>query len=236
VTDDAGEIRVFWFDIELQPERIAELEALLSPAERARADRFHFARDRARFIGARGTLRRILARFVQAPADALTFEYGPFGKPALSTGCPEEAIRFNLSRSGGAAAVAVARKAEVGLDLEQIRPFADDLAISERMFAPAEHAALLALPTADRVPAFFDIWTRREAIAKAIGQGLSLPLRGVVLGFGARDVVERVSLEEGRAAVWVLSLGGLCEGHAAALACTSPPGVVRCERWTESSA
>src|SRR5262249_41616868 len=117
-------------------------------------------------------LRMTLADCLCCQPAGLRFGYGSHGKPFL----PDIDLRFNLSHSGGWAALAVARGHEVGIDIEQIRAdrATDDLA--QRFFSPREWAALRALPEAERCAAFFRCWTRKEAFIKLIGEGLSFPL------------------------------------------------------------
>jgi 4'-phosphopantetheinyl transferase len=155
---------------------VASLHALLSGDERERAARFVFERDRVRFAVARGTLRALLGRFLDADPRSLSFAYGPHGKPALE-GVP---LAFNLSHSADLALIALAREGELGVDVEAIRERVnvDEVATT---FAPPETAALLAVPEEARRDAFFVAWTRKEAYIKAIGTGFSLaPHRFVV--------------------------------------------------------
>jgi len=162
----------------LEP-RSAPLESLwqtLTPDECARADRFHFAHDRERFIVARGLLRAILGRYLREEPTRLRFEYSRYGKPALAREWTGTGLRFNLSHSGGLALYAITRGREVGIDLERHRADLADEAIAERFFSRQEVATLRALPPEQRGTAFFAIWTRKEAFLKANGQGLSLPL------------------------------------------------------------
>ena len=58
-----------------------ELRETLSPGEWIRAERYHFARDRERFIAARGLLRSILASYLKLDPRELVFSSGPYGKP-----------------------------------------------------------------------------------------------------------------------------------------------------------
>jgi 4'-phosphopantetheinyl transferase len=110
----------------------------------------------------------IAGRLGVQPAD-LAFALGPHGKPTLAH--PTSPIRFNLSHSGGFAALALAHGCEVGIDIEAMRPINEDIA--ERYFSPFEIAALHALPARERPPAFFRCWTRKEAVIKATGEGLA---------------------------------------------------------------
>jgi 4'-phosphopantetheinyl transferase len=86
-----------------------------------------------------------------------------------------------MSDSHGLAIYAVARGRQVGIDLERLRPDVPCERMAKRFFAEAEVNALLALPANQRQEGFFNCWTRKEAYLKAIGKGLSFPLKDVVV-------------------------------------------------------
>jgi len=151
------------------------LEQILASDEQARADRFHFERDRRRFIAARGQMRMILAGYVGVSARALIFSYGARGKPFLREPLEAEALKFNLSHSGELALLAVTRDRDIGVDLEEVRFLDDDESIAERFFSPRENAALRAVRQPERLEAFFSCWTLKEAYVKATGDGLARP-------------------------------------------------------------
>ena len=147
--------------------------ASLDPDERARAGRFVRERDRRCFIFSHGAARCILAAATGlAPAD-VAFGRSPQGKPHLLG----RNLAFNLSHSGACTLVAVAVGAPIGVDVEALRPLdrADDLVA--RFCSDAEGQAYLARPEKRRTEAFFTLWTRKEAYVKALGGGLSIPLR-----------------------------------------------------------
>lgn len=146
----------------------------LSVDESARAQRWHFARDRERFIAGRAWLRHVLAGCVGAAPAELVFVTGPHGKPMLAR--PASPLQFNLSHSSGLALLALTHGRAVGVDLEAVRSMDDCEAIARRNFARAEFACWQALPLERRLQAFFACWTRKEAYVKAIGGGLSVPL------------------------------------------------------------
>ena len=64
----------------------------------------------------------------------------------------------------------------MGIDIERVRPL-DHLDLARRYFHPNEVAAIEGVrPTEEQLLAFFRTWTLKEAIVKAIGRGLSIPL------------------------------------------------------------
>jgi 4'-phosphopantetheinyl transferase len=144
---------------------------LLSVEEQARAARFRREVDRQRFVVGRSRLRQILGRYLDLAPECLQFGYGNHGKPFLAT-APQ--LQFNVSHAQGLALYAVRQTHPIGADLEQVERTLRDLEqLSERFFSAREHAELLALPTHQRVTAFFRGWTAKEAYLKAIGTGLS---------------------------------------------------------------
>ncbi|MFQ5749080.1 MAG: 4'-phosphopantetheinyl transferase family protein [Planctomycetota bacterium] len=155
------------------PEALEELGALLSPEERRRAARFHRPADREAFLRRRGQVRRILGACLDRDPRSFRFRAGPQGKPALEAGPSTSRLRFNWSHSGDWALLAVGLDAEIGIDLERIRPLADLMALARRWFSPRECGQLEALPAGERLTAFFLCWTRKEALLKALGSGLS---------------------------------------------------------------
>lgn len=147
--------------------------ALLSNDEAARASRFVFDLHRRRFTAGRAALRRILASEVGCAPEAVSFDYNPAGKPALS-GAADGAVRFNLSHSEQWGLLAVSRAGEIGVDIEKQRPMADVLRLAQTAFSPAERAELGRVPPAGQLDAFFAGWTRKEAYIKARGDRLAL--------------------------------------------------------------
>ncbi len=166
-------------------EPAAKWRDCLFPAERARADRFVFEADRARFTVTRGILRTLLRPYLAGSADPPELLLNPWGKPALPAGEP----RFNVTHSGDLALIAIARGADVGIDVEHHaihRPL-DDLA--RIVFTPKECATLARLQGDDRNRFFFRTWTCKEAVVKAIGGGLSIPVDRLGMEFGERGLV-----------------------------------------------
>lgn len=165
-------VEVFWADLEAAMAMLPRWGKLLSPEESERADRYRFRRDRHRYIARHGILRWLLARYLGDKPEALRFTVNAYGKPAIA----ERAIDFNLSHSHGMALFAFSRDIAVGCDIEfhDLRFLAEN--IPERFFSQAEMNVLRACTASEKIRAFFDCWTRKEAYIKARGVGLSLPL------------------------------------------------------------
>jgi 4'-phosphopantetheinyl transferase len=184
----------------------AERERLarwLSADEAARAARFHFERDQRQHVVAHGRLREILAARTSAAPDRLRFAVSKHGKPTLAEphGPPPH---FNLSHAGGLAALAVSDDAELGLDIEAIRPLKEDVA--GRFFSAREVAAYRALPEPDRLPGFYRCWTRKEAVLKSLGDGLSRRLDSFDVTLRAEEPprIERIDGEPDAPRDWSL--------------------------------
>jgi 4'-phosphopantetheinyl transferase len=164
------ELRVVHASLEVSDEELARCRALLDDEERARADRFRFAKHARRFTVARAFLRTTLGDALGRPAQSIDLEVSEQGKPFL----PHDELHFNLSHSHELAVIAIA-ETRVGADVEHVRPMPDATRLAERFFAPEEVIALR--DCEDRDQAFFGIWTAKEAYLKALGEGIAvLPL------------------------------------------------------------
>lgn len=142
--------------------------SLISAAERARSANFAFARDRRRFIRAHAAIRSVIGQQMDCAPSRLAFTSDTSGKPRLVG--PVQPC-FNLSHSGELAAIAVSDGVgEVGVDLEKVRPMPDVKSLAATHFTAHERAALEQAADPDR--AFLSIWTRKEAVAKALGVGI----------------------------------------------------------------
>jgi 4'-phosphopantetheinyl transferase len=149
---------------------------VLSPDELDRARRFRFERDRVCFIQCRSALRYLLGAYLSTSATEIRFEYLVNGKPALPTKLNSRGLHFNVAHSARWALIAMCANREIGIDIEEIRSDLDTRSLAERFFSPRERANLYALPEDLQQVAFFACWTRKEALLKATGTGLSFPL------------------------------------------------------------
>lgn len=191
----AAEVHLWSFSLAASETKSRSDFALLSHDEVGRAQRFRRKRDRCRFAAGRAAMRRILARYLECNPAELAFDYGSAGKPALAAPWAAASLAFNLSHSEDQGVLALTCNREVGVDLERIRAARDLPALARRFFAPGEVAALAEFDSPLFEQAFFTCWTRKEALLKAFGSGLQLPLDGFCVSVDPEKAAQLLSTE-----------------------------------------
>jgi 4'-phosphopantetheinyl transferase len=213
------EVHLWRVDLEAVGAEESHWQTLLSPDEVTRAARFHFARDRQRFVAARAWLRRILANYLAMDARDVVFAYSKKEKPSLGPAHEGRGVSFNVTHSGGIALLAFALRREIGVDVEQVRRDLDLEALARRFFSTHEQNQIAALPADEKVEAFFRCWTRKEAYIKATGDGLSLPLSqfDVSLAAGETNALLVTRPDGAEAGRWRLQDVSAGEGYVGAI-------------------
>ena len=151
------------------------------PAEaRDRVSRMHQPRDRWQSLAGLQMLKKGLLEMGFSDYSLTELTFTPGRKP-----CCGRAVDFNVSHSGNLVACALSDAGPVGMDIEKIRPVNPDsfrlyLTPAERRWASGD----------DR--RFFTLWTGKESVVKAHGQGGLHDIRNVELSanrafFAARE-------------------------------------------------
>ncbi len=194
------------WQIDLDASLLAARDAVpLQPDELERAARFVFDRDRQRYLEGRRSLRWLLAQQLHVPVGDICIGYGPFGRPHLVD--PPAPLDFNVSHSQQFALVACCKDGPVGVDVEWRRPLPERIELAQAHFTPQEQAALRACgDEEDAQRCFFRIWTRKEAVLKAWGCGLSRPTSDVEVGSGSGGCIVTAPEGDGAPALQVISL------------------------------
>jgi len=229
-----GEIHVWLASLEPTMAQRQQLWSTLSEAEQGRAERFHFERDQLRFAVGRGVLRNLLGRYLGQRPGQLAFRYGPYGKPALADAAVEGGLRFNLSHSHELALYAFVGEQEIGVDIEHIRPLADWESLARQVFSARENQTLHGLPPEQRLEAFYNCWTRKEAYVKAGGAGLAQPLDQFDVSLTPGQAAQLLHIE-GRAddvARWFLHGLKPAPDYVAALAIQGLPRRISLWQWS----
>ena len=227
------EVHVWRVSLQRESSKLPEVWRILSEDEQAKAARFRFDEVRERFIVGRAVLRGILGRYLPVSAERLQFDYGTHGKPAVASECGGAGLGFNMSDSHGLALCAVVRGRQVGIDLERMRSDVPCEKMAKRFFAEAEVNAFLALPASQRQEGFFNCWTRKEAYLKAIGRGLSFPLKNVVVSLAPGEPAAILAVQGAprEALRWSLRELHPDPAYRAALAVEAPECRIRTWEW-----
>ncbi len=173
ITLEPHAVHLWGIELEGSPQCIEGCLGWLDETERQRAARFVREQDRQHYVLAHGGLRGILSRYLEVSPCEVSLGRTEAGKPFVTRDARKHsAMTFNLSHAHNRALIAVSKAQEVGVDLEWVRPKVDVLNLSERYFAPSEHAVIMQTTEAQRTIIFFRYWVVKEAVLKAQGIGL----------------------------------------------------------------
>ncbi|CAG4882932.1 putative 4'-phosphopantetheinyl transferase HetI [Georgfuchsia toluolica] len=206
LSTDNPAIEVAVVRLDVAPSAVDAAAALLSAAERRRASRFAFVRDRRRYIVARAQLRRLLGTRLQVRPEAVEFVYGESGKPALAQPFADSELHFSVTHADDFAAYAFSRGCEIGVDIEAVRIMPEAATLAAQFFSQRENAAYRALDACDQPLGFFNCWTRKEAFVKALGIGLGYPLDSFDVSLAPDEPARFLRVDNllGKACGWTL--------------------------------
>jgi 4'-phosphopantetheinyl transferase len=199
----------------------------LSTAERELANRFQFEADRRRYLRSHCALRGVLADALRTDPGGLEFASGRCGKPAL-TGQFLNAVSFNLSHCDDLAIVAVSRECELGVDIECERIVPDALAVAKIVFSPRELQSLVEVAEPERSRRFVRYWTRKEALIKGTGEGISDHLPEIDTFGGSESTALRLVSGDH---VWTVQSFGISDRHVAAVAARASAIEIQHKTW-----
>jgi len=206
----------------------------LSQDEVLRVSRLCTFSAKIRFAASRTFLRRILANYLKIQPAKVELRYDALGKPSLSETYQKSGICFNLSHSHGMALLGIAREKAVGVDIEKVRtvPYIDKIA--SRHFSPGEYTFFQGSPESKKMDVFFTLWTRKEALLKALGKGLTFPMHSIEV---LRTPYESAHFFNGSGNMdhiseWHIEDIEICMEYRAALAVEGNYGMIRLFRYS----
>ena len=142
----------------------------LDATEQARAARMTNAEARRMFVACRSALRVLLGRALGVDPLSVPVVTESGGKPALATG---HALAFSVSHAGDVGLIALSHHARVGVDVERVPQDIHALSAIETVLVQGERDDLHQCPRPLRPAWLTAAWTRREALLKGRGTGLS---------------------------------------------------------------
>ena len=167
-------LELWWCALARDPGTMPALWSTLSAEEVERANRYGTDALRERYVAGRAALRETLAaRLGIAPAEVV-IQRGPRGRPMLEPPAP---LDFNVTHTRGIALIAHLERPgfRVGVDIEAVdRTLAHD-GLARKFLSARERATIAGLDDDGRRRAFLRLWTCKEAMSKATGDGISAP-------------------------------------------------------------
>ncbi|WP_158881727.1 4'-phosphopantetheinyl transferase family protein [Amycolatopsis anabasis] len=206
---------------------------LLDPLERGRHEAYRNEIDKRRFLTGRTLAKTLAAERLGRVPGSIEFDAtcADCGKPHGPPRVPGASLALSISHSGDRIGVALTDGIPVGLDVETANRRAEDSLIEYALNA-TEFAALKDLPQEERARTFFTYWTRKEALMKATGRGLKIPLHSITLsgpGEPARLVASADgALDPARTRLADLDPG---DGYRAAVAVLAEDEIKVTEHW-----
>ena len=172
----ADAVSLWWCALACPSAAIAPLVEWLSSDERARMRRFGDDLLRVRYLVGRASLRWLLAQVIGASPPDVAIERGPRGRPRLADA--RSSIDFNVSHTADVALIGISRAGRIGVDVERADRTIHSIGLARRILTDRERAALPADGDAIR-RRILRLWTCKEALAKATGDAMSAPFRGI---------------------------------------------------------
>ena len=163
--------------------------SLVEPAIQQDILRFRQEKDRHRKLISSLLLRFFVRNFLNLSKYCVS--KNKFGKPYLQD-YPD--FHFNLSHSGNWVIGAVS-DTPLGVDVEKVSTFHDYMGIAKRFYSEKEYSFLLGHDEKSRIEIFYDIWTKKESLIKAVGDGLSIPLKSFNVPLNADGMIKYNEVE-----------------------------------------
>jgi 4'-phosphopantetheinyl transferase len=163
--------------------------AILSPDECERSLRLRHAADRHRFVASHAFVRLALSRHCAVEASRWRFDRTAKGKPFVAAPNLPQTPAFSLSYTEGMAACLIGLSTEIGVDVERLKYHSDLPRFAPSILAAGELQSLRGQYGANWTTRFYQLWTLKEAYAKARGVGLGLKLSDIAFEFAADGAI-----------------------------------------------
>jgi len=208
--DDAD---IWRLNISLNSPLLEDFKLILSHGEIDRANRYLQEKDSTRFIVSRGGLRRILGMYLNTPPAAIELAESKNKKPFI-VNPGDTGLYYNVSHSNNWIVIAIANS-EIGIDTEFVDSNLDYLEIISDVFSPDE---VDYIKQGNSSKLFFTLWTRKEALIKATGQGMDENFKAIPCVDGDHVMTDKIVSSDSN---WLITSLELDENYLASVATNS---------------
>lgn len=226
------EVHVWMIDIEAHLSSFNSYVHILSAEETLRANDYIFLEHSTRFVIRRAILRIILSFYTSISPKNIIIRTDQNGKPYL--GCYESKIFFSLSYSQNLVYYAISSKPCIGIDIEYIseKPPEEDLA--KLVLHSEEYKLFEKLFSYQKRDLFYQYWSQKEALVKAIGIGLRFPLSDIHIEFSNHQVSRLISFATSPVDMWSLSSLEIPSNYVGYIALKGELGPIKYQQLTNS--
>jgi len=174
-----GEIHL-WSSLLDQPDDVINrFYAVLSEEEKNRINKYKFKFLRDRLTVSKGLLKSLISNYLNIEIEEINFIQNEYGKPSLQPELNEIDLQFNVSHSEHLGMFAFTTGQELGIDVESIQQTPNLNEIVDMCFSDFEKEWFYKSEPGLQQELFYKVWTGKEAFIKAIGTGLSFPLKEI---------------------------------------------------------
>jgi len=172
-----GDVHIWSFTFASLGQHLEALQDFFSEYEQCRLKSIRHEPYKNQYIASRGLLRYLLSFYTSIPAHNLCILPTKTGKPELDPHQNLKKIHFNVSHSGEYLLIAFSQGAPIGVDIEYVNDRTDIDSLIPSICSTQEqydlNIASSAIATRDY---FFYLWTRKEALLKNTGEGITVDL------------------------------------------------------------
>jgi len=234
------DVKLFLFRTDSSHVQDFDYESLLTPLEKARANRFVLIRDKNRYRQSTALMRLLLSQYLNLDPGKLGIRISELGKPYIDA--TDSRIDFNFSHSSDYHLLGISENGPIGVDIEPLRPVDDWQQIARRCLTAEELQEFSTFGEQQRNEMFWYYWTSKEAILKATGIGLrcepnTLNLKVIRIKYHSKltIMVFTGTIDNQQ---WCASTS-ILENHAISIATTNPqtylqPHIINADQLTQT--
>ena len=185
-----GEIHI-WSSLLDQPEDLINLfHTSLSKEEKDRISKYKFKLLRDRQTVSKGLLKSFISSYLNIGTGEINFVQNEYGKPSLTPELNEIDLHFNISHSEHFGMFAFTIGKQLGIDIESVQEITNLNQIVDLCFSDSEKEWFYNSDPGLKKELFYKVWTGKEAYIKAIGKGLSFPLKEIEFKINSNNSIE----------------------------------------------
>jgi 4'-phosphopantetheinyl transferase len=179
VRDLENEIHVWTYDLVQPITVLREYKELLDQRELRQYNSYYFAKEKRQYLAAKGFIKKLLSQYLQTNIKEIKLSKSILGEPYMINNNVVETIQFSVSHSNELAAFSLSKE-KTGIDIEYMKRAINYQKIAKLFLSNKEYKKYRNTPDSDKKRFFYDMWTRKEATIKFIGDKIPVDQRDII--------------------------------------------------------